>query len=274
MPRFLIALTSLCALLAGCAEPDGMHGNLDQFKNANPIVGGFEVHSGQFGSEFVVMIYTQNELGQPSVCTGTFISNTAILTAAHCVNKKPENMVVTFSDQPFVSMDIIHLKVTKSVVHPKYKKSVNDLALVFFEGGLPEGAQKIAVAEKPWLILKYQKILALGYGRIEGLEESTDFSQELGILRGVNIPTKNTLAKLDGFYIEQKDFGVCFGDSGGPAIILNEVNQPVLVGVANAVISAPNIDDFCKHKSVYLDIGFYDDWLKITLKASKKSLLK
>lgn len=90
------------------------------------------------------MIYSENDEGISQTCTGTLISTSAILTAAHCVTKNLAKNSAFFSPNPFEDDNPQSLSLTKVIIHEHYLKANelgrNDLAILHFAGGLPEGA--------------------------------------------------------------------------------------------------------------------------------------
>ncbi len=262
----LVLILSL-SFLSACAGSKGAPRMTTLQTNGDGITGGQAVSPQDPLAASVVMISGEGDNGESFICTGAFISPEVILTAGHCVVDDIQKLSVVFGLQPFVDAKVVNLPLTQVIRHPDYKQGGrNDLALLFFSGGLPRHA-KVAELDHANLIKNQTSFYAVGYGRTEGLEDSADFSNELGVLRSVQLQAQASQA-LDSFTIDQtKGKGVCFGDSGGPAFVSEKQKSLVILsGIASGVI-APDVDsgDYCKHSSIYMRVSFYLPWIQSSL---------
>ena len=92
----------------------------------------------------------------------------------------------------------------------------NDLAILHFAGGLPEGAAIAKIAPRGIWHLKLKVLKALGFGQTGGGDALANTS---GTLRMVEISVPKVKSRLPEFEVIQEDAkGVCHGDSGGPAL--------------------------------------------------------
>ena len=221
MRTLSLSLLLLSFTLLGCArEKDTQLATLQNGKIAAGIVGGQLLEKAEPLSKYVVMIYSENDEGISQTCTGTIISTSAILTAAHCVTKNIKRMSAFFSTNPFQDNNLESLVLTRVTIHEKYliknELGRNDLAILYFSGGLPEGAAIAKIAPRGIWQLKLTVLKALGFGQTGGGDELANTS---GTLRKVNISIPKVNLNLPEFEVIQEDAkGVCHGDSGGPAL--------------------------------------------------------
>jgi len=184
-----------------------------------------------------------------SSCSGTIISDKAILTAAHCEN--------SFETIHF-GMGEITKPVSDSVIHEDYNMKERfspDLAIVFFEGGLPEGFEPMPLLEDSSLIQNGQEVFVAGFGQ--------DLARNYGILKHFESILVNELAEEHKvLIIDNNEMGsACFGDSGGTSYVLID-NKPVLVGV-NSVIGPENKGVHCFTEFlVSVDVSSFIDWIE------------
>jgi hypothetical protein len=166
------------------------------------------------------------------VCSGTLISPTVFLTAAHCVNWMPSAGIPV--DQVYVTFDSVY-EIGVSTIYPGTyypnplyghdSANPNDIAVIV----LKEQITDITPATLPTAglldelkaagSLKYQDFVAVGYGTVR--EDKTGGPKPLywdGTRRFVeqsyNALTKSWL-KLS-MNPSTGDGGTCYGDSGGP----------------------------------------------------------
>lgn len=231
----------------------------------NSIMGGQKVLESFLMAPYVAMIYGEKASGESYICTGTFISESTILTAKHCISQDVTKMSVIFGVTPLQDFQSVAIPVTSSVVFLGINKSDikrNDIALIFFSGGLPREARIAKIYTNKNEDLKFRSFWALGYGRTEGLEDSKDSSENLGILREVRL---HPSWQKDVFEVNQaQGKGVCFGDSGGPALVRNAMGVVFVIGVVSAVITNPSgkAVDSCGFKSLYMRADRYTEWIR------------
>lgn len=260
------------AFFAACTPTGDRHASL-HVKESQRIFGGDKVEV-QAGNELTVaMITLDDEAGQSFVCTGTFISQRLILTASHCVTENKNQMRVLFGAAPFeggafVDVPIVDVHVYHKIVadESKAQASRHDVALIEIQE-LPAGAKLASLPVSSIERSTRLKFVALGYGRTSGLDLEGSDAGGAGVLRRVDLETSDYIEKEPTFSILQQDGvrGVCFGDSGGPALV-----DSVIVGVASGVMDLADTDpyalgyDACKQRSIYMNVAPYVDWIQST----------
>jgi V8-like Glu-specific endopeptidase len=205
MNRALIALLALAAsLLAAAPAAAIVHGSPDG--DGHPNVGGL-VSPAQYSD------------GTWLYCSGTLISPTVFLTAAHCA-EDGERVGVTF-DSAYQAGDAVHAGTFEA--DPRYNRrqsDTHDIAVVVFD----EPAAGIDPAELPEAgslsrLSKSQAFTSVGYGAYEVTNEPGGHDYRYDDVRMVATGTLNAVNKtwlrISG-NPATGDGGTCYGDSGGP----------------------------------------------------------
>lgn len=248
MKRLLTLLAALClvALLAPSASAITRGGELDN--EDHPFVG--------------VMVALDEEGNRLWRCSGSLISTTVFVTAGHCTESPAVSAVVFFvsdmePDPSFYGVpdpgefydDTVGVGVRGSIhVHPDY----NPNAFFLYDLGVVVLDEEVEVASYAMLpdaglvgtLAKGRKgteVTAVGYGLQavsqnpvkpeKTVAELTRYRAGLMIVntKGVagigNLPDTNSML-LSG---DAKHGGTCFGDSGGPSL----VGDNVLIGVTS-----------------------------------------
>jgi hypothetical protein len=145
-------------------------------------------------------------------CSGTLISPTVFLTAAHCANEGEDTVWVTF-DSEYTSKSKLYM----GTLHADTQL---DLAVVVFEKPI----RGIVPAQLPTLgqlddLPKEQQFTVVGYGVHEPVRGPGGPSFEDLNRREYAVATLNSI-QPDYLQLSQNpvhgDSGACYGDSGGP----------------------------------------------------------
>lgn len=265
-----VALVGLVFLNA-CSEKSADRGFTNQLATpVEQIVGGTEVTSSKLVDSLFVLLVSDNN-GTPQVCTGIFITKKHILTAAHCVNDLESLSLIT-GVKPLASEEGLMLTPVQIDRHESYnEKSVeerNDLAIITI-------AEEIQLAKKDFPQLPDENMIqtieaasniefmAVGYGQTTSIvnpEERTE-----GVLRAVRLRTTSKNAAV--FMVNQTNGkGVCYGDSGGPALKIYNKNL-YLIGVASGIYDVDTVKlDECKQGSLYMNIAPHIPWIRTIIK--------
>ncbi|MBC7420590.1 MAG: trypsin-like serine protease [Bdellovibrio sp.] len=252
------------------------------------IIGGTEVSSESPISRFTVGLYDKKT---HFICTGSLIRENLIVTAAHCIESDAKNIVIIFG-LDFSAYDSNNLKslrtATSVQVHPDFKKEPtsdldwNDIALVQFSGGLPDGFSPVKILKDSNLLQAGTSVQMAGYGASGAqLEEVTlkkgkKFQQALDageivcydkslshcyeITFSGTDRLRSTEAKIEGFtekeirMNESRGHGTCVGDSGGPLIYQHE-------GIAYLIGLTSRGSQFCDGPAIYTNALEYIEWI-------------
>ncbi|MFZ4402831.1 MAG: S1 family peptidase [Pseudobdellovibrionaceae bacterium] len=196
----IINLTSILAalVLSACGQQalHSSHSVSELSEDQNAIVGGRKVRESSpiESSVVAILIYTiegsapqleskanspsqQGQILKVAICTGSLITESIVLTAAHCV---PENsgQYIFFSDRiPTFDIRELHRsglgrKVFKQIVYsgyqpangPKGLKNTGDVALLKFEGPLPAGYKPATFLPDGKVLKSGQTVVLAGFG--------------------------------------------------------------------------------------------------------------
>jgi secreted trypsin-like serine protease len=233
--RFLpLPLLLVCAaLILGISSPASAITNGTPDGDAHPAVGAL------VGSKAY-------DDGTWSYCTGTLISPTVFLTAAHCAEKGQKTALVSFASQYRLGDGVY---VGRYEADPAYtdRSGLHDIAVVIFNA--PIRGIKPARLPTAGLLdrlaangtLTSSVFTPVGYGSVLPTDNGkkfhySDTRRRTSISFGRLTPTWLRLS-LDA---AKKNGGTCFGDSGGPNF---------LGGPASDLLVATTIsgdDDACK----------------------------
>lgn len=195
-----------------------------------PIFGGDQVDPGAYPTAVAI------ELGL-KLCTGTLVSDRVVLTAAHCLEAKPDVafMRVKIGDDVYTDYSQ-SLAVADYGTHPDYcgsdpkvcKTDIWDYGYVLLEEpvvGVQPTRPLTGQAQWDEAMKIGAPITVVGYGNDEG-----DLN---GVKREVEVP----IVRFSGTGLEFQAGGMgldsCQGDSGGPAFVTLTTGEVVLAGITS-----------------------------------------
>ena len=265
--KLALAIVGL-VFFASCGKKTQVHGaEAEVMGPVEKIVGGSEVASSTLVNNLFVMIVSDNK-GTPQVCTGIFISPHHILTAAHCVNETVDDLSLVTGVNPLADDQALTLTPVHVDRHDKYSPSSkmerNDIAIITVAEEIGLAASQIPQLPSLELAAKMTEapslqFLAVGYGKTG---TTADLERSEGVLRSVKLRTDFKNEKI--MTVNQTNgLGVCYGDSGGPALKLYRGTHYV-IGVAAGIDhseTAQEIDE-CQGGSLYMNIIPHIKWIQ------------
>lgn len=270
--KFSIALT-FTALFVAC-------GQNPQTRNVasidTGIIGGTLSAGTEDYAKHTVILY-DTSIG--ALCTASILSESILVTAAHCVSSEANALKVAFGTN-MNSKDIVVRDVVAYETSPVWAFRQNqefntgDIALVRFTGGLPPGYSKINLLTDASKLTNDMDVMLAGYGaskvaRVQDPKSGamTSDHQEAGVLRSVTTTMKNATYSKSEFLVEaSKGKSACHGDSGGPAYVTVDIEEggrvrkeTVLTGVTSRGVDDEL--DMCNVSAAYTSIPFYSAWI-------------
>ena len=140
------------------------------------IINGSEVPEKSPLTTSIVGVYDKKN---QSICTGSLIASNIVLTAAHCVTKKTQDLKVIFSNNIDDAINIreqdVYLELVRSVSAVQFgptwdpndetkEDDTGDIALIKFKGDLPLNYKPAKFLNDATLLKKDQMVVLAGYG--------------------------------------------------------------------------------------------------------------
>lgn len=257
------------------------------------IIGGAEVVAADPILRSIVIVH---DVKHGFLCTGSILSESLILTAAHCAEHGFDGIYIRFSTD-LANKDAPAAKVTAAVMHPNYlikmteldsqlqaiedtsaspaekeveiqallneSRNWGDLALLKFAGGLPPGYAPANILSDSSALKNGTSVTLAGFGitRSEAAIKASGVNDPV-ILRKVSVAVADAhFSETEATLDQRHGKGGCHGDSGGPAYV--EVNgQLMLWGVTSRGIN--DSTNSCSGFSVYTDVLTLEDWIRET----------
>jgi len=230
------------------------------------IKGGYTAASDSYYAKVVVGIATPTYvLRGMTFCSGSFIEENVILTAAHCVTP----------DESSTHFPVNNFRIVSGVTKPEWTvfnvKTIgwnenydsnstvnddptapNDLALIYVEGANPF---TVDVAWDKEVKLN-DKIALSGFGTIDGRTATGTLRWVYQFVTGLDPVKKRVdIAKRT----QNNAQGACGGDSGGPMFVIGPKGKLEQRGVLSIGTVNPRTGE-CLAWNSYTDLSYYKDW--------------
>ncbi len=167
----------------------------------------------------IVQIKLEDEEGNPTLCTGSLIRSTVVLTAAHCINE--------FTVSARIYSGTEQASARSFTVHPHFSFDgdlfFNDVAII--EISEPISAEPL----NPWNVRPAssdETIFFYGYGDSEiapGFQG--DASLREGSTQISNITDTHIFSRFNDSGLGSTQSNSCTGDSGGPVLSADQSGQ-------------------------------------------------
>jgi V8-like Glu-specific endopeptidase len=229
MHRLIATAVALCALAA--AAPAGAITNGSPDGNGHPNVGGLVADQAYSDGTWIY-------------CSGTLISPTVFLTAAHCAESSPR-VRVTF-DTAYQDGD----KVYRGTFHgdPAYNQAQSDphdIAVVVLDKAVSLTPARLPAAGSLQGLAGDQLFTSVGYGAYQ-VTNSPGGHQYL--YNDVRMVATGTLNSINSSWLRISmnpsagNGGTCYGDSGGPNFLGNTNVVAATTITGDAVCRSTNVD--------------------------------
>lgn len=226
-----ILLTSLLA--AATAHAEGSSSLLDPTLRsataAAPVVGGTTVPEGKWPDAVAV-------LARNAMCTGTLIAPDVVLTAGHCIETDPVEVIVGSVELTDTSAGTA-IAVKKAIAYPDWEHAF-DVGVLVLDHPASVAPRAVASACTAKHLVAGAKVRVVGFGltRKDGMGDNTRLHQALLPVVDSscthNPACEPAVAPNGEFTAGGGGVDACFGDSGGP-IYLESGHDAALIGVVS-----------------------------------------
>ncbi len=226
----------------------------------HPVVGGVPAATSDYPSTVAVT----DPSGDP-FCSGTLVAPTVVVTAAHCIKSgNPSNVRVVHGHAvPSQAPASERRMVSSAVPHPDYAPfaptdayglgPLHDIGVLVLEEAIPNAvvAPILPIDSVDAILTPNRPMHIVGFGIND---TQTQASGEL--YKALTPHIRHVPTELLGGRPGEPD--ACFGDSGGPAYVVND-NTLWLVGATSRAWE--HASEPCGHATVYTLVSYYAKWI-------------
>uniref|UniRef100_R4FJ74 SP1-Oct-1 n=1 Tax=Octopus cyanea TaxID=34525 RepID=R4FJ74_OCTCY len=251
-------MLSLCCLLATVASVFAAP--------HTQIVGGAPANHCEFPSIVHLQIFNQPTDNMLSLCGGTLIDSTHVLTAAHCVEGYVKKIRVNIGSNHKWALGPQSTTVSDIVTHEGYVHNLflikNDIAILTLTDPVhEEGCVKFATMAAPGEKFGNSKCITAGWGNLQYKGHSPDELYKVALPAiPHDVCKKRSRMRIADGVLCAGDFipygaSTCQGDSGGPLFCPSSHGGMVLAGVTSF---GHNCD---MDVSAFSDVGYFRNWI-------------
>jgi secreted trypsin-like serine protease len=227
------------------------------------VIAGVATRNGEFGATGAFL-----DVGLHRVtCTGTLISSTLVLTAAHCIRNRAGLLKFSLGSDPLENRAQT-FDVVRVYAHPQFSarpgpsEYMHDIGLAVLSSPAPNPT----VAQLP-----KDKVTAVSGARVTLVGYGPVMLDDQRRIRNVG---EATITALSSFEAIVGAYGVgatnCHGDSGGPAFALDSSGALVAWSVASR--SESDSDTSCSLGTIHTLVAPHMDWIRATAAAAPRPL--
>lgn len=223
-------------------------------------------------SSVLALVHDFPQGESPAPCGAVVVSSRALLTAAHCVSDVDRVIrlyqtvdlirTVIRVPRPFRRSPPTLVRREQIHIHHDYQRQRSDagpnqnadLAVIVFAQGLPWKTTAMAIGDAD-RFSNLSSVNLAGFGGASMDGEGQWVLQRVSLTRLPN-PSPFRLA-LD----QSGGAGICRGDSGGPAFVVDQSGRPILLGV-NSVVTGPTLAKACQGRAGVVNVWSHREWLQ------------
>lgn len=174
-------------------------------------------------------------------CTATLVDPKYVITAAHCLVDSPRSL--SFGTGAFRAWGPSLTRVVGCSIHPRYSDSdvgrVHDVAYCELAKNL--ATEPLALEASPAFDASY---VALGYGQTDADDPSSSGPRKQLIVHRVDADEEPLLEGAEDMLgVTSASGNTCFGDSGGPLLVLGDDGEARVAGVLHGGFSYADDSD-------------------------------
>jgi MYXO-CTERM domain-containing protein len=253
-----LILASALVTVLGCADTEGR----DTERTTQPIIGGEPAGAWEYPATGGLVLDGQ------IFCTGTLVTPSAVLTAAHCIDPEElEGRVPGFTllrDEAQLTEGDIHRDVYDGLnvqMNPGYIRDavdtspglVSDIGILLLRQAVEEvePEQLITRGEAGVVLVLGEELTIVGYGFTD-----VDLTRS-----GIKFKATTPLVYIGPFEIQMSEPGdpqPCYGDSGGPVFVTLASGERRIAGV---VSRGPGEEGGCDSGAIATRVDPYKEWV-------------